>query len=375
MPRRRLVEVLREVYAIAARHDLLVMNVFHAGDGNLHPLLVFDKREPGVMERVHAAGEEIVRVSVAAGGVLSGEHGIGLEKRDFMPLMFVRRRPRRPGHACGAAFDPDGVANPHKVLPARQPVRRPPARAGGRVDLTAFADEVGAAGPVTCVGGRTPVGRRGRVLAEAAGGARPRPASRQIEPEEMTVSLRGGHAGRPSSQAALAERGPDGGAPDWPGRPWAACWPSGRSGILRLGRGPVRDALLQAGVVTADGDVVKAGGPTVKNVSGFDLCRLLVGSLGTLAFLGDVILRTRPRPAACGVVRAAHGADPFALCGALYRPAAILWDGDDDVGVPRGPSRRRRRPGRAAPSCARSKARRRSRRAGVVAAASATCPA
>jgi glycolate oxidase len=88
VPRRVLPDVLREVYAIAERHQLLVLNVFHAGDGNLHPLLVFDKREPGVLDRVHAAGDEIVRVSVAHGGVLSGEHGIGLEKRDLMPLMF-----------------------------------------------------------------------------------------------------------------------------------------------------------------------------------------------------------------------------------------------------------------------------------------------
>lgn len=116
VPRSKLVGVLREVYAIAERHDLIVMNVFHAGDGNLHPLLVFDKREPGVMERVHAAGEEIVRVSVAAGGVLSGEHGIGLEKRDLMPLLFSPDdldHQQRLRHA----FDPDGLANPHKVLP------------------------------------------------------------------------------------------------------------------------------------------------------------------------------------------------------------------------------------------------------------------
>jgi glycolate oxidase len=117
VPRARLVEVLSKVYEIAARHELIVMNVFHAGDGNLHPLLVFDKREPGVMDRVHAAGEEIVRVSVAAGGVLSGEHGIGLEKRDLMPLLFgpvdldLQARLRE-------AFDPDGMANPEKVLPA-----------------------------------------------------------------------------------------------------------------------------------------------------------------------------------------------------------------------------------------------------------------
>ncbi|MGH9112161.1 MAG: FAD-linked oxidase C-terminal domain-containing protein, partial [Acidimicrobiales bacterium] len=76
VPRTRLVEVLAEVYAIADRHDLGVMNVFHAGDGNLHPLLLFDARQPRVMDRVHAAGDEIVRVSIEAGGVLSGEHGI-----------------------------------------------------------------------------------------------------------------------------------------------------------------------------------------------------------------------------------------------------------------------------------------------------------
>ena len=116
VPRRRLVEVLAHVYEIADRYDLLMMNVFHAGDGNLHPLIVFDAREPGVLERVMAAGEEIVTVSLDAGGVLSGEHGIGLEKRDLMPRLFsaddldAQARLR-------AAFDPDLVANPTKVLP------------------------------------------------------------------------------------------------------------------------------------------------------------------------------------------------------------------------------------------------------------------
>ena len=117
VPRRRLPDVLDQIYRIVAEHDLLVLNVFHAGDGNLHPLIVFDKREPGVMERVHAAGEEIVRVSVAAGGVLSGEHGIGLEKRDFMPLMFDDDDLAAQA-ALRQAFDPLGVANPHKVLPS-----------------------------------------------------------------------------------------------------------------------------------------------------------------------------------------------------------------------------------------------------------------
>lgn len=116
VPRRALVEVMQQVREIADRHGVLVMNVFHAGDGNLHPLLVYDAREPGMMEAVHSAGAEIVAASLAAGGVLSGEHGIGLEKREFMSLQFgpddleAQARLR-------CVFDPEGRANPGKVLP------------------------------------------------------------------------------------------------------------------------------------------------------------------------------------------------------------------------------------------------------------------
>lgn len=116
VPRHRLPEVLEQVYEIADRHDLLVLNVFHAGDGNLHPLLLYDATEPGVAARVRAAGEEIVRASVAAGGVLSGEHGIGLEKRDLMPLMFSQVDLAEQ-EALRRAFDPRLLANPNKVLP------------------------------------------------------------------------------------------------------------------------------------------------------------------------------------------------------------------------------------------------------------------
>lgn len=116
VPRTKLVEVLRHVYRIAGEQQLTMMNVFHAGDGNLHPLIVFDAREPGVWQRVHDAGDEILRTCVAAGGVLSGEHGIGMEKRDAMGLIFspddldLQARLRD-------AFDPSGRANPGKVLP------------------------------------------------------------------------------------------------------------------------------------------------------------------------------------------------------------------------------------------------------------------
>jgi glycolate oxidase len=116
VPRSKLPEVLSKVYEIAERHGLQVLNVFHAGDGNLHPLLVFDARVPGTTERVHLAGTEIVRASVDAGGVLSGEHGIGLEKRDYMSMMFSEID-LAAQQALRRAFDPKGIANPGKVLP------------------------------------------------------------------------------------------------------------------------------------------------------------------------------------------------------------------------------------------------------------------
>lgn len=116
VPRTKLVEVLEAISQIGRDHDLVIVNVFHAGDGNLHPLIAFDRRDADQTARVLAAGEEIIKVCVAAGGVLSGEHGIGLEKRDFMGLTYTQVD--LDAQACvRTAFDPSGRINPAKVLP------------------------------------------------------------------------------------------------------------------------------------------------------------------------------------------------------------------------------------------------------------------
>ena len=116
VPRSRLTEVLNLTREVAARYNLLIVNIFHAGDGNLHPLLLFDVREPGVRERAIAAGEEILRACVAAGGTISGEHGIGLEKRDYMTWMFSEDDIEAMLQ-LRAALDPTGTMNPCKQLP------------------------------------------------------------------------------------------------------------------------------------------------------------------------------------------------------------------------------------------------------------------
>ena len=117
IPRTKLVEVLEKIYEIAQRRDLLVLNTIHAGDGNLHPKFAFDANDEAVAAQVKAAAAEIVEVSIAAGGTLSGEHGIGLEKRDLMHLAFsavdldAQARLRE-------VFDRNGLLNPSKILPS-----------------------------------------------------------------------------------------------------------------------------------------------------------------------------------------------------------------------------------------------------------------
>jgi glycolate oxidase len=116
VPRTRLPEVLRRIRDLEARTGLRIGNVFHAGDGNLHPLICYDARVPGDAERAAAAADEILEYCVAAGGSITGEHGVGADKRDSMPLMFtpddldLMRRVRD-------AVDPLHVCNPGKVLP------------------------------------------------------------------------------------------------------------------------------------------------------------------------------------------------------------------------------------------------------------------
>lgn len=181
----------------------------------------------------------------------------------------------------------------------------------------AFALDVGSTDPVTITG----LGTRGGPVGDCRVVSAPT-GIEWIQPAEMTVRC---GAGTPMADvaAALAEHGQCVAIPATGTVGGALA--VGRSGLRRLEWGPVRDTVLQIRYVSAVGEVVKAGGPTVKNVSGFDLCRLLVGSYGTLGFLADIILRTRPRPVHEQWYSSAR--DPWGLLGELYRPTSVLWDG------------------------------------------------
>jgi glycolate oxidase subunit GlcD len=119
IPRTQLPGVLSEIYRISDRYGLPVANVFHAGDGNLHPLILFDGRNPDQVAKILDMGGDIMKICVAAGGALSGEHGIGVEKKEFMDLVFS------PGDLdvmmnVKCVFNPKGLLNPGKIFPTRR---------------------------------------------------------------------------------------------------------------------------------------------------------------------------------------------------------------------------------------------------------------
>ena len=123
VPRTELEATLEKVYEIADRYDVMVSNVFHAGDGNLHPNISYDGRDPELTERVLAAGREMLEACVAVGGSISGEHGIGVEKMEFMPLLFDDDDlDLQTG--IRDSIDPRGLANPGKIFPDRRAKRR-----------------------------------------------------------------------------------------------------------------------------------------------------------------------------------------------------------------------------------------------------------
>lgn len=195
--------------------------------------------------------------------------------------------------------------------------------------LESFAGSVGGSGEdaVTCVGGRTHWDVGGELRTPVREVSAPAGVVAH-EPGEMIVRVRAGTTidelatavAAGGQQVALEADDPEHATV-------GGVLAVGRSGVRRLGRGPVRDSVLEVTAVTAAGQLVRAGAPLVKNVTGFDLCRLLVGSMGTLALTAEVVLRCHPRPPAERWWRSRNPADPFLLYQALYRPLSILWDG------------------------------------------------
>jgi glycolate oxidase len=319
VPRTRLGEALEEIGRLAARAGLRVANVFHAGDGNLHPLILFDGREPGAVARAEALAGEILDLCVRLGGSITGEHGVGVEKRDFLPRMFgpediaAMRRIHR-------AVDPLWHANRGKMFPAGTE------HEGDSGRTTANPRAPAAVEGSDPARGLTPIGDAVRALQDAVrehervlprgGGSKPALSTPpdgvtplvvsglrgivEYDPEELTITALAGTPVR-VVQAALAAHGQH--LPFDPplaraGATVGGMVAAGTSGPGRYRHGGVRDFVIGARFVDGTGALVGGGGRVVKNAAGFDLPRLLVGSMGRLGVLVEVAFKVFPAPPA-----------------------------------------------------------------------------
>jgi len=347
VPRSKLVPMLHEVGKIAEKYGLLIGHVAHAGDGNFHPLIMFDNRDPEESQRVEKAGTEILAAGVALGGTITGEHGIGLEKQDSLPLMFDHTELALMRQVKNV-FDAAGILNPGKIIP---PEKAMPVETGrdksttasqeqnkgchaelvatvGRDNIIADQQELRAYRiddrlPTLAVSPATadhicqvvraanrdeiPVIPWGNGSKQAQG----LPLIRtgiilslkrmnrllELDAANLTVEVEAGisHA---ELQKELARHGlyfplePE----DMAAATIGGSLATNSSGPGRLAHGTARDLVLGVTVVTPRGEAIHAGIKTMKNVAGYDMRKLFIGSWGTLGVITKAILKLSRLP-------------------------------------------------------------------------------
>lgn len=332
VPRSYLAETLSEVNAICDRYGLRVGYVFHAGDGNLHPLVLTDYQDKALMEQVHNAGREMVKIAIKKSGSLSGEHGVGIEKRAFMSLMHNADE-LATMLDIKQAFDPNALLNPGKIFPVPEPdaiddsdtptvkmksIRLPRAK---RFALATAEEAAGRfialskAGKAVSIRGTSGSENVGPPLADGlVGHALVDPVTEEngntgkilsteqlrgvktYAPDDLYITV---GAGTPLAdiQAFLA--------PDGKWVPIVSPWPSATIGgiiatnlnaPLRMRYGAIRDLVLCATVVLPNGRIIRTGRPVIKNVAGYDLTKVFIGSHGTLGLITDVTLKLAIQP-------------------------------------------------------------------------------
>ena len=332
VPRTRLPHILRRVAEIGRKYDLRIVNVAHAGDGNVHPILLFDERDKDQVARVLAAGEEVLEECIRCGGSVTAEHGIGVEKLALMNRLFTDGDLEAMARVRDA-FNPTGRLSPGKLLPAFD---RKSEVGGGKSDVLAWtsdlrpptsdfplptsqqilpltetvtpADQAAVAEvvrgawesgtPIYTIGGGTGLDygvrptRPGLGLSLAG-------LDQVIDypARDLTITVEAGVtvaelAGRLASErqrlpvdVPRAERATVGGV--------VATNPSGPRQYLW---GTLRDYVIGVQAVDGRGTAFSGGGRVVKNAAGYNICRLLTGSLGTLGVITQVTLMVKPMP-------------------------------------------------------------------------------
>lgn len=378
VPRSRLPEVLADAYRISAKYQLRLANVFHAGDGNLHPLICFDSRWPDQVRKVKEAGRELMETCVRAGGSITGEHGVGFDKRELLSLIFSETD-LDTMLSVRAAFDPTGLCNPGKTIPIL--------RGCGEARAVAEAGNGGSKPPeaglphVSIKSDRThshkpfaPAAAQQRLLSVVgatniaterfapavlvtpesveqvcevmqlassehwtvlpAGAATWVDAGNVLEPINIVVSTQKltriiEHV--PADLIAIAEAGVTLRAlnedlrrkgqwlpidpPDDGTATMGGVVGTGLGGAQEFGYGTPRRHVIGMKVVRADGSLVKMGGRVVKNVAGYDLSKLFTGSYGTLGVIVEVNFKLRPVPFETATVVAGGNRQHLLACG------------------------------------------------------------
>ncbi|HET6851121.1 MAG TPA: FAD-linked oxidase C-terminal domain-containing protein, partial [Pyrinomonadaceae bacterium] len=342
VPRSRLPEVLGAAYDIASRYELRLANVFHAGDGNLHPLICFDSRFADQVRRVKDAGRELMEVCVRAGGTITGEHGVGLDKRELLPLVFSDAD-MNVMLSVRAAFDPLGLCNPGKIVPllrgcgegkavqttpptslrTQEPLRSAPIAPVSRTDtsLAQIVGEQNISSNVIFPGSTEEIAEILRLASRERWNVVPAGGMTWLKPQHQTAANLIVSTSRlnqiiehePADLIAIAQAGVklvDFNTKLKENGQWLPLDPAddgratiggvvatGLGGAQQFGYGRPRGSVIGMKVVMADGSVIKAGGRVVKNVAGYDLCKLFTGSYGTLGVITEVNFKLRPRPA------------------------------------------------------------------------------
>jgi D-lactate dehydrogenase (cytochrome) len=366
VPRTRLPFLMDEVARLSREYNLEIANVFHAGDGNLHPIVLYNPRDADETQRALTITSQVIKTSIDEGGVLSGEHGIGIEKQKYMPLFFSEPTMQAMA-AVYSAFNPDNSLNPFKIFPRdMEPLKIAEQRQariamhqasrslddlGGVLEGIVGAEYMveGEAASSYAIDGNTPrcvvlpatIEQVSEVMAAchqagalvAAWGGGTQQASGYLveppdvvvvtrrlnqvvkyEPDDLTIGIEAGmtlaelhdilmeHNQHLPLDAPLPEQATLGGLVA-----------TAADGPHRLGYGILRDSLLGLTVVEVDGTVIQVGGQVVKNVSGYDLVKLFLGSYGTLGVIGIVNLKTFPAPRAESTFVATFGSRNHAL--------------------------------------------------------------
>jgi glycolate oxidase subunit GlcD len=319
VPRTKLPEALAKVAEIVKKYGFEHGNVFHAGDGNLHPLIFFDSRDADQLKRVKKAGWEIMEVCVELGGTISGEHGVGLEKINAMRLIFSEQD-FAAQRGLQQAFDPDKLLNPGKVIPASDQKEKT-GEAQSRRKIISAKTEIAAEKEI--IEKIQSAAANGNALLPTGCGTFPHFGNLpnraceflnsadlneiiEFDPYNQFVSV---EAGVPLDvlQRQLSDQN------QWlPVRPSLSVQDHSIGGVMalaacgpeRMHYGAPRDLVLGLRFMNGSGQKISTGGKVVKNVAGYDMTRLMIGSAGTLGLITEVTCRVMTIPERCTAISA-----------------------------------------------------------------------